>query len=222
MKTEGNGFMKNKLLILLVMIMMSISLCACGGEAGSAENKNEVTSNGQPIVTQKELAQYIRKVEITEENWKDYIDIIEEEIVTKNPFGEVVDTSVRREWGCKVGNCVCYSDDFAIELKWNSDKIYPWGEKGSSIFMQGSGSTFDDSGAQEGYYEKMNPERNVDYVQEDYLFARAKGYVLIMELPEELWSTNEDGEQGIYLSENNFRVKYEISSMLKDIYEEYK
>ena len=201
--------------------MMGVSLCACQGDVGDAGNVHKMTSDGQAIVTQKMMAQYIKKVEITEENWKDYIDIVEREEVTKNSFGEVVSTSVKREWGCAVGDCASFKD-FAIELKWNSDKPNPYVQEGSNIFLEGSGASIYTGGVPTGYTDNFNPEKNVDYVQADYLFIRAKGYVLILDLPEELWSTNEEGIRGIYLSENEFCETFEVSAMLRYVYEEYK
>ena len=69
--------MKKKILFFSLVLLMSVSLCACKGGADdveNSENKIEMTSDGQPIVTQKMLAQYIQKVEITEDQKKEIKD----------------------------------------------------------------------------------------------------------------------------------------------------
>ena len=79
-----------KIISALLALAFCISLCACGGSESNSGNNadNNTEESGKEIVISKEeLASYSEYIELTTENWSDYIEIVEE-IIEKDAFGE--------------------------------------------------------------------------------------------------------------------------------------
>ena len=96
---------------------------------GNSEFKRETTEEGYVVISRAEFASYITKVELTTENWQDYLDIVELTEQERNGFGEVVSTYTSTEFTAK--NAVgCYFDDVAINFSVieTGDKIYCEGQ----------------------------------------------------------------------------------------------
>lgn len=82
--------MKKKIVLLLATVL-SISLCACGGgesSSGSNAGTKAEESEKEVIITKEELETYSEYIELTTENWNEYIEIVEKEVVEKDAFGE--------------------------------------------------------------------------------------------------------------------------------------
>ena len=71
----------------MLTAVLCISLCACGGstETNSGNNTdNKTEESGKEIVISKEeLATCSEYIELTTENWNDYIEIVEKEVINK-------------------------------------------------------------------------------------------------------------------------------------------
>ena len=75
-----------KLFALLLAAVMCQSLVACGG------GKSVVSGfEGTPALSMKSIADHIERVELTVDNWKDYIKeySYDVEMVEKDAFGEI-------------------------------------------------------------------------------------------------------------------------------------
>lgn len=211
--------MKKRILLLLAAVLC-VCLCACGGSESTSgnniiENQNDTndfergtTKDGNVLISSEEIGTYITKVELTLENWTEYIDIVEQTKEEKNAFGEVTDTKTSNEWIVKNAQLV-YFDGLAIELTVN--------ETGETIIMESSGSGSD-----------ITPEHSVawfysqNFSMNDLTCNRVIGDLYILNAPKDVWSVNEDGEEVIYMyyMEGNTRYIETLSnSKLKDCYE---
>lgn len=103
-----------KLLALLLAAVMCLSLVACGGG-------KEVVSgfDGTPALNTKFIDEHITRVELTTDNWKDYIKeySYDVEVVEKDAFGEITNTEkvtvYRLGYGTEKYHCLSAT----IELK---------------------------------------------------------------------------------------------------------
>ena len=170
-----------KTIAFLLTLIMALSLCACGekmSNTDSGDTKKDPISmrsetqdeNKFVIITKEEFATYLREVEITEKNWREYFQIYEEKYT--NASGEV--ESSKKKIGMPI---LCWwSDDFAVEL--NVGKAgynnVTFGTKGSLT-----------------WYGKADEEFNLD----DFTFVSAKGKMIVADIPDDLW--REDRGSGI-------------------------
>ena len=186
-----------KIISLLLIVLMGISLCACG--------KRIYLTNGNIIVPKKELATYITKVELTTENWTDYIEVVEKTEEHKNAFGDVVSTTTQNEWVIKNAQ-MSYFDGFAMELTVN--------ETGEKVIMKGAAG-------------RLTPESNIDwfyfqnFTMDDLTCSRVIGVLYILNAPEDIQSIDEYGNEVIYVLHQNGGFPL-IDSDLKVIYESYR
>ena len=75
-----------KNILLLLAVVLCVSLCACGGSESNSGNNadNKTEESGKEIVISKEeLATCSEYIELTTENWNDYIEIVEKEVINK-------------------------------------------------------------------------------------------------------------------------------------------
>lgn len=139
-----------KALSLILALVMCLSLCACGsgsqdtqpqkpnGDNSSNGNTNGSTNtdrtsqtegepliiqnpdNGKPMINASRFNELVEKVELTTENWMDYIEVCTYTVKTveKDAFGEIIstETNICYELGVK-GDKYYYFYNFAIELK---------------------------------------------------------------------------------------------------------
>lgn len=97
---------------LVLAAVMVISMVGCGKKEVSQENNTEPSTvttvtqdseekeetpiiteyEGEPAINEKRFGELMEVVELTTENWRDYLEIVsyDEEIITKNDFGEIV------------------------------------------------------------------------------------------------------------------------------------
>ena len=187
-----------KLLALLLAAVMCFSLVACGDE--NEQTKNPVllyyessVVNTNVFINIAKLADILEIVELTTENWNEYIKVYSYSIekVETNAFDEVVSTEVitYKQLGAGNERYHCF-EDVAIELK-NKETgeliSYKFGTAGISL-------------------EKMPEGFNLD----DYDCTRIQGKLVFADLPEEsLYTVSWDNRMHFSLSTKS-KVSYEL------------
>lgn len=156
-----------KILALLLAAIMSISLVACGG-------RREVVSGfeGTPALNLNTVGEHITRVELTVDNWKDYIReySYDVEIVEKDAFGEITKaekvTVYRLGYGTERYHCLSAT----IELKHK--------ETGEIVLL---GKTLPSNIVEDICAVQFEPF-NLD----EYECTRIKGYMYFIDYPEEV------------------------------------
>lgn len=181
-----------KALSLILALVLCLSLCACGGgdqnEQLQKPNSEESTvqTEAESLIIQnpdygtliniKRFKEVLETVELTTENWMDYIEVCtySKEIVEKDAFGEIVSTktNTRYELGVK-GNQYYHFRDFAIELKNKTT--------GELVTYKGNGDAY-------------IPEVKEDFSLDEYECTRIKGTLYLIDVPEEVIIQRTDGE----------------------------
>ena len=159
-----------KLILLLTALLLCFSFCSCGKDSDKDTEKGHrgVLTEEDGIVSIKEskFPSLIERVELTTENWKDYIKFysFEEEIVKRDAFGEIVSSETVTRYCLGAGNERYHQfQDTVVELK---DK-----ETGElTLFGQWAGN--------EWYVEE-------DFNLDNYECTRIKGFLYFVDLPEE-------------------------------------
>lgn len=185
-----------KFICLLLTLVLCLSLCACGKDANGNNNANNgnggnnvnttTTTKGEELVihdaeegytfiNQNKFWDLVETVEMTVENWADYLEVhsYTEEIVKKDTFGEVVSTESITHYvlGAKGDKCF-YLRQFAIELK---DK---------------------DTGETK-IYENPDGVLTVteDFRLDQYECTRIKGTLYLVDVPQEAIWLNAEGQR---------------------------
>lgn len=172
-----------KMLCLLLAFILCLSLCACGEtekpdgdsttgdmtpDEGTNETKGEAMvlrdeENGYSFINQARFHELVEEVELTTENWLDYLEVYSytEEKVEKDAFGEIVstDTSTYYTLGAK-NNRYYHLRRFVIEWK---DKA---------------------TGELEIHEGEIVEKENFDL--EQYECTRIKGTLYLIDIPEEV------------------------------------
>ena len=108
-----------KILALLLVAVMSLSLVACGGG-------KEVVSgfDGTPALNDKVVDEYIDRIELTVDNWREYIKVYnyDIEIVEKDAFGEITNSEKHTIFRIGYGTEQYYYLDAIIELQHKETK----------------------------------------------------------------------------------------------------
>lgn len=226
-KTERGKAMKKRLIVILATLMC-ISLCACGGESTSGNNTNvetetnsenstdtkdensefqrETTEEGYVIISKEEFASYITKVELTTENWKEYIDIVEKTNVQKNKFGDVISTTTKTGLSAKNAQAY-YFNDFALELT-----II---ESGETIYCEDLVGKIGSNTPPLFKWE--------DYVIDDFTCNRIIGSVYVLKgIPSECISVDESGTEFICIGSSDDYMKSEFEYLGMDLVMAYK
>lgn len=156
-----------RILSLLLVLAMCMSLCACGEVNLMGSTKPLVVENdGVKCINSERFGECLEVIELTLDNWKDYIDVItySEEIVNKDAFGEVIstETEVHHVFGVNT-ELYYYYEDVAIELE-NVETcektIYEFTGQGNSV--------------------------SEDFDLSKYECTRIKGKIYFVDLPEEV------------------------------------
>ena len=109
-----------KILVLILALVMIMSLTACGG--GDDSTEIIVTNDdGYSCIKENKMGSIIEKVEITADNWQDYIKIVsfEEKIVSKDVFGDVTSEGSKtiHVLGVETEKIYAFDSTAAIKLK---------------------------------------------------------------------------------------------------------
>jgi len=172
-----------KLIALLLAAVLCLFLVACSGgglsetgEPSADETKILTAFDGKsPKIPYDAFPDYLEVVEITTENWKDYFEVVYDE-----------------EWksyGLVVGKGFCYDMvDLTMELK---------------IIKEDSpinGQIIDPlTGALVTEYDN---KEGLEYTTDDFACVAAQGELIIANIPEELWGTDND-KTVVYIGSND-------------------
>ena len=185
--------------IILLLLILALALCACSSTGQGTEPQgsgNTETSanqgedellvlqnpeNGNPYININRFHEILETVELTAENWMDYIEVcsyIFEEI-KKDGFGEIVSTEkfTRYELGAK-GDRYYNFRDFAIELKSKTT--------GKLITLTASNDSY-------------RPSVEEDFRLDDYECTRIKGTLYLVDLPVEAIITKPDTATQLFI-----------------------
>ena len=165
-----------RIISLFLLLAMCLSAAACGQHPGSqAEQEHAKTPagiigrdmHGEPCIKDKKAGKIIEKVELTADNWQDYIEVFsyEETTIERNTFGDVTTeyTLTYHLLGAKTQRYHTFSDDTAIEFihKVTGERVvYEFHYTGARV--------------EEGFR------------LEDYAFSRIMGAIYFLDIPEEV------------------------------------
>lgn len=208
-----------KILFLLLTVALCFSLCACGN--GGKSSKGALTkSEGIICIKRSKFPDLLERVELTTENWREHIRVVtyDEEIVQKDPFGEIVSSETVTRHCLSAGNEKYHQfQDALLELK-----IKATGETFYVSFMQenewydtGSNSGFEFSAQNNSVSVSVTEDFNLD----DYECIRAQGRLYYVDLPEEaVHSPLPDWYQhGFLVVSSGWTTPYEINPYTKSI-----
>jgi hypothetical protein len=156
-----------KMLVLLLAAVMCLSLVACGGG-------KEVVSgfDGTPALNYNSVAEHIDRVELTVDNWKDYIKeySYDVEVIEKDAFGEITKKETVTVYRLGYGTERYYCLSAIIELKHK--------ETGNILLF--------------GEHLAANLVEDVEVIKlepfhlDEYECTRIKGYIYFIDYPEEV------------------------------------
>ncbi len=209
-----------KFIALLLSVAMFLSLVACGNDTATDAQKNEdaeeaeeeeeesitIEKDGVVYIRQSKFGELLERVELTTENWKDYIKVYSgvEETIHKDAFGEVVSTESTTFYYIGADNERYHQfQDAVIELK-NKET----GEL-TVYDLAGNGSML----SQSCYVTE-------DFNLDDYECTRIKGRLYFVDLPEEAILSpvpNWDYDCGFILYSESSQTPYSINMATKKI-----
>ena len=187
-----------KLLALLLAAVMCLSLAACGGGTTDTQTKNPVllyyessVLNTNVFINIDKLADILEIVELTTDNWREYIKVYSYsvETVETDAFGEVTSSETNTYYQLGAGNerYHCF-EDVAIEQK---NK-----ETGELTIYEFNYAGEDDI-----------PE---DFNLDNYECTRIQGKLVFADLPEEsFYTVSWDNRMHFSLSTKS-QVSYEL------------
>ena len=158
-----------RLLALLLAVVMCFSLVACG----SGEKTVVTGFDGTPALNKKVVDEYIDRVELTVDNWKEYIKVYnyDIEVVEKDAFGEITNKENHTIFRIGYGTEQYHFLDAIIELQHKETGetiIYAaYGHSGRSFIL---GDSVDSS-------IDMN----------EYECTRIQGYLYLFNFPEDVF-----------------------------------
>ncbi len=159
------------------------------------------TPNGYPIMSVEEFMSYTIRVELTTENWKDFLDIDYVILEDKDAFGEVINSVRFPQWETKCGVCVQATNSVAFKIK---DKKGKFGEV--TFSTHGTNWFSNDHGA--AWYDAKKSDVSI----EDYDFVKAKGELCIINIPDDKWISY-DGNPDLVNEKINGIMAYNMSDL---------
>lgn len=187
-----------RIFALALVVALCLSLVACGGDATNSKTKNPLllyyessAVNTNVFINIDRLADILEIVELTTENWKEYIKVYSYSIekVETNAFGEVTSSETNTYYQLGAGNerYHCF-ENVAIELKNKATgelTIYEFNYAG----------------------EDDIPE---DFDLNNYECTRIQGKLVFADLPEEsLYTVSWDNKKHFSLSTKS-QVSYQL------------
>ena len=170
-----------KVIALTFTFLICISFCSCGG----AENTGRNNGNKEITITKEELAKHSEYIELTTENWEEFIEIKKEDVIETDAFGEETGTHTNVWVVLKDG---CYvSEDHALRfscfIEGNDEREFTY----DVVFFD---NLIDLEGRK--LILPANPTRNITC-------EKVKGTVLKLTLPDDKWNIDEDGNKYLIL-----------------------
>ena len=193
---------KQQIIFIVCIVIIGIVIFAINRPKEiNYKNDNNTSSYSQDSedkrLTMEELEQYkIDKVEITTENWKEYITTEDKTKEEKDEFGEL--KTIKKESGIKIKDNYCGYAVLRFEAV-NSNNYYVAGVKGGNTTTTLYGGTdyycssYDitkvNSSSKNGNIEIYDDTFTID----DLKCIKAKGYIYKLDVPEEYWNENKTG-----------------------------
>ncbi len=133
--------------------------------------------------TYEELSQYKKEISITAENWKDYVTTEDRTQETKDDFGRITNKDERTILKLKdnIGGYAIF--EFEVPNSY-------FGEKTLSI-IGGIDSVGVAIGTGTSRKEGDIIVKNYRYTLDDLKLVQVKGYIYTIDIPEEIWQTDE-------------------------------
>lgn len=155
-----------KMIVLLLAAVICLSFVACGGK--------EVTSgfDGMPALNRNSIGEHISRVELTVDNWKDYIKeySYDVEVIEKDAFGEITKKETVTVYRLGYGTERYYCLSAIIELKHKeTGNILLFGEHLAANIVEDVEAI------------KLEP-----FHLDEYECTRIKGYIYFIDYPEEV------------------------------------
>lgn len=192
----GRKILKKKLITLLLVVAMCMPLVACGESKAdpivvdgkeSAENEaKEIKTNedGYVVLTKEELLPYFEVVELNADNWTDYYtEIMVKYEAETNNFGEVEQEAYERPYVLeKTPGQIVYTKDTAIKfvnakyIRYDNGEWQDTGTEAEPLVFENFGFTMTDF-----------------YSVKDAKCLAAVGKLVILTVPDELWTLDENG-----------------------------
>lgn len=199
-----------KILVLFMAAVMCISMVACNKNDQQAaestadmteieteakvEFKRQKSPEGYVIISKEEFASYLTKIELTKENWKDYLDIVEITEVERNGFGEITNSKTSTQ--CIAKNFLSwYFDDVAIQFKVV--------ETGESLYCE------------DLFHKLYDPNSSIkweNYSIDGLACEQIVGSIIVLDnVPDECISAYEDGGKFICVgsADNHIKVVFD-------------
>lgn len=162
----------------MLSLLICFSTCSCN-TTGSVNNN---TKKG--TISKEELLADAEYIELTTENWKDYIEIKEVEVIEKDAFGEETGRHTTTRMELKKN---CYiSEDNAIRITFTYDN--------------GIGEYYEMTHDYSFYDGPIYEGRRWDLLaifEYGVSCEKIKGTILKTNIPDERWNINEDGSKSI-------------------------
>ncbi len=155
----------------------SVETVASSSEDAASEEiqiAEPVTQNGFPIMSKEEFMSYVTAVELTTENWRDYLEIGIRKEELKDAFGDVVSVNEWYAWQLKEGLSAQASKDLAFRIEDTKSNCKATME---AWFVR-------DFGTREIWHD--SPSKRV-YVADDFKCTKAKGIIYLINIPNDLW-----------------------------------
>lgn len=177
-----------KILALLLVAAMCLSLAACGGG-------KEVVSgfDGTPALNADLVDKHIDRVELTVDNWKEYIKVYsyDVELVKKDAFGEITSSEKCTVFRLGYGTEKYHYLDAVIELqhKQTGETITYARHVGKSFIL----------------------DTSIDL--EEYECTRIQGYLYFFDFSEEVLAEVLDVEERKYIDHANAEIKVKGGSI---------
>lgn len=160
-----------KIFALLLAVVMCLSMAACGSEKDVVTGYEVSTGDATPALNLNVVNKHITRVELTVDNWRDYIKeySYDVEIVEKDAFGEITKTEQVTVYRLGYGTEKYYCLDAIIELKHKqTGEIATLGQMAANLAM--------DIGVIQ--YEPFHLD--------EYECTRIKGYMYFIDYSEEV------------------------------------
>ncbi|MBE5817009.1 MAG: hypothetical protein E7315_04735 [Clostridiales bacterium] len=156
-----------KIVVLILVIVMCLSLTACsGGTSGGIIGKDV---EGKTCIKSSKFGSLIERVELTLENWKDYISLVTYDVTTieRDPFGDIISQTTQTK--------------YLVGVK--TDRFYTFAYNGTAIELQNK------STGEKKIYSHL--EYRGIFVDEtfnldDYECTRIQGYIYFVDIPDEV------------------------------------
>lgn len=169
---EGKKNMIRKTLSLILILVISISFVSCGALSGMSSELVIEDDNGNPCINALTFKEIITQIELTSENWQEYVFVYSYEMPETDSAGDIISDNMvtRYRLGAGTEKYYAFMHGTTLELKKKENEQL---------------KTFDLGTSGVGVEESFSLD--------DYEFISITGYLYFIDPPEEVISQDEDG-----------------------------